>query len=78
MKSFWKFWNKGSHVAVGAWTGWAINDSKYRNGGWAFLVSFLFYQWIEQRAINDEGYSETKEFMIGMGISLLLRRLLGK
>ena len=71
-----KLFNKGAHVGLGMWSGWAINDPPYRHGGWAFLGTFLSYQWLEAWRKQDQGWPETKEFMVGMGASLLLRRVL--
>ena len=71
-----RVFNKAAHVGLGMWSGWTINDPKYRHGGWAFLVSFLFYQGIEAWRKQDQGWPETREFMTGMGAALLLRRAL--
>lgn len=67
--------NAAVHLGIGFWVGWTINDPAYRYGGWAFLVSFLFYQGIEALRKGDQGWPETREFMIGMGAALIVRRL---
>ena len=71
-----RLFNKLVHIGVGFWTGWNLNDPEFRHGGWAFVVSFLFYQGLEAVRKGDEGWPETREFMIGMGTALAARRLL--
>ena len=66
--------NVASHVGLGAWTGVAINDPKYRHGLWACLVSYLVYQVHESHVKGDKGYPEIRQYMIGMAALLAIRR----
>ena len=63
-------------MGIGFWSGWTINDPEFRHGGWAFLASFLCYQGLEAWRKGDQGWPETREFMVGMGTALAVRRLL--
>lgn len=67
--------NKTVHVGLGYWLGEVVNDPKYRWGGIALAVVFIVYQVVEVWTKGDKGYHEIKQFGIGLGIALLIRRL---
>ena len=62
------------HFMLGVWAGFTLNDRKYQNTAFAFIGTFLFYQALEAWRKGDGGYQETKQFMIGMSVALIIKR----
>ena len=68
------FFNKLAHLGIGVWIGSGINDSRYRHGLYATLITFLAYQAFQIKTKGDEGYNEVRELGIGLAIPFIWRR----
>ena len=66
---------QGRPLGARFWVGWGINDPRYRVGLIILACFFGLYQKLETDQIADGGWHEVKEFMIGMGIALLIQRV---
>ena len=63
------------HIILGFWVGLAINTPLYRHGAYLLAAYFGTYEITQAWKKGDEAYNEVKEFTIGAGAALLLRRI---
>ena len=63
-----------SHIAIGGWIAFCVNNSKYRWGGIILAIFWLAYEVMEAWRKGDEAYNEIREAIIGIcGILAFLR-----
>ena len=66
-----KYFNKLAHLGIG----FTVGCRSDKPDAMMITAAFLGYQAIEVASKGDRGYPEVKEFGVGLGLGLLVKRL---